>query len=526
MTPTESFVRRATRIALPPSGTPSVLAWAACLVLCTPVMAQTLRVQPEVSTMLTGTSNSTYALRFDGEPSDTVLRVTPRLRAQWRAARLTADVDLSLDMIHYARGSLDDDALPRGGLNLNLKAIEGWLDVGAYATASRTTSDPFNARLNASLDGELVTVRRYGLVPVLERELTPETRVRARSELIATRRAGDFTLADPWRASNRQQHQLRLERLPVPIGMALEAQSDTVIFDSDAQSRVRQSSVRVVPALRLSPQLIAGLTFGRESLVYPLNRIEESLRGLRLEWRPGERTDLRVSAEDRYFGNGWSAAFRHRSPVIALDARVSREVVSQAAAAELAPAGDNRSVSALLSGMLTTRFPDEAQREQQVRALMDRLGLPDELAGPTELIVRSPQLQTQALLGVALMGRATVVRLSAYGLQTLRVPNPDEVLPVVFRETRQTGAAFDIDRRLGPQTTVGAEVGWSRTRGINDADGLGSTERSFRLQWRQSLSPRLDTVTGLRVQSFRSTIPELPEHIVERAVFAGLTQRF
>lgn len=511
----------------PPRGALRLTALAVALWVCTsPSAAQTFRLQPEVSTTLTSTSNSTYALRFDGEPADTVLRVTPRLRAQWRGSRITANMDMSLDMIHYAQGSLDDDALPRGGLDLNLKAIEGWLDIGAYATASRTTSDPFNARLNASLDGELVTVRRYGLVPVLSRELSPDTRVDVRSELIATRRAGDFTLADPWRASNRQQHRARLERLPVPLGLALEAQSDTVIFDSDAQSRVRQSSVRVVPAVRLSPQVIAGLTFGRESLVYPLNRVEESLRGLRVEWRPTERTDLRLSAEDRYFGSGWTAAFRHRSPVIALDARLSREVVSQAAAAELAPVGDNRSVSALLGGMLTTRYPDEAERALQVRALMDRLGLPDELAGPTELIVRSPQLQTQALLGVALMGRATVVRLSVFSLQSLRVPNPDEALPVSFRETRQAGAALDLDRRLGPQTSVGGEIGWNRTRGINDADGLDSKERTLRVQVRHALSPRLDTVTGLRVQSFRSTIPELPEHIVERAVFVGLTQRF
>src|SRR5690606_19862063 len=133
----------------------------------------------------------------------------------------------------------------------------------------------------------------------------------------------------------------------------------------------------------------------------------DSVYGARLAWRPTERTDLNASVGHRFFGWGGKLEARHRSPFLALAARLERGPIARPSSLLLVPAGGD--LASLLDAAFTTRYPDAAQRDAIVRNLMTSRGLATELSGPVDVFPDYVQLRQFASLNATFLGRTTTV---------------------------------------------------------------------------------------------------------------------
>lgn len=465
------------------------------------LQAQAWRFEPAVKVTAVATDN--VGLSSTQEQSDVVVVTTPSLRVQGRGPRYEVTGALAADAVQYLGRTRGDRLFPQTTLDLRSQPVERLFFLDAQASARTTTSDPFGDLGDGPTVLNRSRVLRGSLSPRLERELSPTTRFSLRSDHAWSRGFGSQTAPSSNDAYVEGQAGL-YELKPLPMGLRLSYDRQMTRYKSQPDNELEFRTARAALLYSPDPELTLGLTVGRDEGRYTTNTLRDTLRGASLRWVPSERTRLEMQAERRFFGNGWDATLSHRSPFVAINARVQRSVSTYASRLGVLSAGTD--VAGLLDAMLTTRVPDPNQRSQLVQDIIAQRGLPDSLSSAIDLYSGGAQVTQGGTLGLSWMGPRNVLTSQVYALRTRDLRGPDDVL-LVSADSRQRGASVGLSHRLTPQLSAEAAVTFARVRGEGSNLGRNTRNLGWRIGATQALSLRTSATAGLRFQTVHSDTP-------------------
>lgn len=491
-------------------------------VLAEPAAAQGIQVRPEVEATLTVTNNASPAASSLSR-SDAIISVNPRLSFSSRGGRAAIEGTFGVEALAYADNSQDAIVRPSGSLRLRSELVDKWLFLNASVNADRIGADPFAARPDSVTAFNSYTQLRYRVTPYLERQLTPAMTLLARTDHIITRHVGDSSTLNVVRDSNEQGQIVSLNHRPEPFGWTTElTRQDSRLQGADT-STLTQTAARLTATYAVNAQLNLGGTVGHELSKYSLIEHSDSIAGARLNWRPNERGELSARVERRYFGTGGELAWQQRSPFFGFSVRASRLPVVQTEGLLLGAVGD--SVTSLLDGVLTTRYPDPGQRSAVVGDLVRQLQLPATLTGPVDLYTSYAQLQENASATVLFFGRLTTASATIFVRRQQRLVDLQDVLaPVTFdSDNRQYGAEFEATRRLTPVLSVNGGLRYNRIEGLGIREGQATRDASVRLGFTQSINVATRFSAGIRYQNVASTVTN---SFRETAISAAVLYRF
>lgn len=485
---------------------------------------QAWRLEPSIAATILATDNSGYSSA--GDENDQVLDLVPRLRIFGQGGRTEVDADLGVHVLRYLQDTQRNRALPDARANLKATLIDRWAYLDARLVSEQTSDDPYSARPDLASSVNRITTNRLRLSPYLDHRFSPSLSLQARSDNAWTRRSGSDDPLDPRRDAFEQRHFLRLAQQSPRLGLAGEVQDLNVSYSGDADDVLSLRGARAVATFGFGPQLQLGLVGGRERSRFPvagaMQEYSDTVYGLRGLWLPTERTRLRASVENRFFGTGWEAEFTHRSPLWAVQLRTFREPTALPASQIMSPLSTE--VASLLDAILTTRHPDPGERRRLVRSMVDGLDLPEILERPIEVYSDRAQLQTGSSASLALLGRRTTATLTLQSLRMRQLTAEGEAAPTPdpSSDNKQVGVGLDVRHRVAPRTTLGVRLRATRLEGLGGATPE-TDEKTLRLSLTHALSERAAVTVGVRRQMLDSNIrPDAREN----AVFVGLSQRF
>ena len=397
--------------------------------------------------------------------------------------------------------------------------------------AAEQVKSQFTSATSASAGtADTYTNTRIQISPFFERALDAQTRLRARLERTQLQSSGNSSSLSrrPDTATNLAtaggSH--RAARLTYEL--------DARYLDTEADGPLTtvstQRSVRGTVLYALSTELDAGVILGRESSQYAEQRIRDTIKGIKLDWHPSERTTLRAAIEDRFFGNSWTADFAQRSNTHTLGVSSSSQISNYITTTGVGSASGG-TTQALLDAMLTTRIPNEAERAKAVNDLIAQRNLPQQLAVGRDLYDLNTLVRQNLVLRGAIMNARTMLLLSAG--QTRSRPLAGNAFSSLLGSGSDTHDRYidaQVNHRLSPLSTVTAGLRFGRARAVNSLLNTSTSSRDtgFRMSLSTSVSPRTQAVAGVRrVRTVGGAlVGTLGGTVTENAVFAGLEHQF
>lgn len=484
-----------------------------------PLLAQWTN-HASVEARVTATDNAALAA---GEPArgDVYSSLRPALRVTGHGPNSDLTLNAAADLVMYARGTQPDRALPILEGALKSVVVDRLLYFDANADVHQTEANAFAPRNDASSTSNLRTVSTYRLSPYLQHEFSQSVSLLARYDQSQSRESGS-----DGNGLHSRNSVVRLEGKPVPLGFSLAVSNLENYSSGLAFSELQVTTAKAGVSLAAFDEVVIGVAAGVERTHLLLSDQNDNLYGLNFRWTPTPRTDLFANVERRFFGNGGELRLIHRTPFSALSLRINREPVT--ATSSLGVLGAGGDVGAFLGAILSRSTPDPLQRAAIVQNLIASRGLQTSFAGATDFIATYPQLQTGVAASWVYSRSKTVASLSLYGQslhQLIRGEAPALPLAAVATDSRQFGAAVDVNYRLTPETSLDSAISWSRIQGLAATAGQSTRESGVRFALLQNLSPRTGMTVGIQhrlvdsnvgqVQSYRPTL-----------VFVGATHRF
>jgi uncharacterized protein (PEP-CTERM system associated) len=219
--------------------------------------------------------------------------------------------------------------------------------------------------------------------------------------------------------------------------------------------------------------LLTFVTGGYEDNRFPFVEYQGAIYGGGAEWSPTERMKVIGNWEHRYFGSSYLAAFTNRTPLSAVDVRVSRNVTSYPQQLLTIPATGN--VLALLFQLFATRIPDPFARLDFVQQFIADRGLPSALSGPVPIYNQQISLQENASASFGLLGARNSVVLSGYWLRQQPITGSGTAIPgqlVSYNNNTQWGGSLTWSHALTPLVALNATATYLHTVANDPLEGV------------------------------------------------------
>jgi len=455
------------------------------------------RLTLAVDSRLVHTDNATPDLGI--KQSDTVLEVQPSVVFERRGPRVTLSGNVAISGLAYLGDTQPSRVLPRARVDLASKVVEDWAYFDAWYRVDPTFDDPYATRPEAATSYKLEPRRRFGLSPYLMHRFNELDTVLARVDYTEARITDYLTKAK--RTTKGLDKLVSYERLPRAFGLQVEIKAHDESDDFTQGQALSTREARLWLNWQPDPQIVLGVVGGREETSLLQNEPTDTLYGGRVTWRPDQRTNLRVTVEHRYFGNGWDASFAHNSATTTIGLQASRTVSSQgipdnsvlpAGSASPVPVGGGVNPAALYS---------------VVAQLRESVGFQAALQGRRNRIYTQIGFLRQRALQMA--GQTNI-------------PDPSY-------DTEQKSASLGWDYRLGPLTTLSIVGDGSRIEGLGGTNlGRYTTQYSLRVEGSRTLSPHTTATIGARRLTVKSNSTTLTSIDLEgeKAIYAGLRYKF
>jgi len=487
-------------------------------------------ITPTLSAQLVQTDNATLA-SDNKKQGDTIVSVSPGVALQYRSANTAITGQFRLSSVSYVQNTQSSQVLPNGRLALHSDFARQGLGLDANVSADQVKSQFTSVTSASPSTTDTYTNTRLYVSPFVERSLDAQTRLNARLERTQTHATANDNGLNNRPDTNSSGASLSLTRRPTRLGYALETRYQDARTSGPLPSLNTQRSVRGKALYALSPELELGLVLGRESNQILQQHAQGNTKGVQLDWRPNERTQLKVLAEDRFFGRSWNGDLAYRSPKWSLGLSSSRQIDNYAGGTTATSALSGGSTQALLDALLTTRIPNEAERAKAVSDLMAQRNLPQQLGSSRDLYDLNTLVRQNVALRTAIMGSRSMVLLAAG--QTHAHPlsgNAFSSLLGAGNDTRERFMDVQLNHRLTPIATVtmGLRLGRARVNNLQLNTATTSRDQGLRISLSTALSPRTQAVCGLRRQrTIGTTTGGLSNATVtENTAFAGLEHRF
>ncbi|MFM2118983.1 MAG: hypothetical protein RL722_451 [Pseudomonadota bacterium] len=424
--------------------------------------------------------------------SDLVLGLRPAVQIDTRSAGWRLSGQAALQLRHYAQNRRGDEALPSADLDGSARLVDRWLWLDGRIAAAALPVSPFVSAVPGSRGVQEST--RWTLGPRLDHELDPLTRVSGHALLTHQHQTGGDLSVDS--SSRTLDQALSWSRLPRPLGLRIEAQSQETTVPSLSAPVFERRTLRGVLGWSADPQLVVDLRGGHDSSTWGINHRSGPLSGAGLTWLPSPRSRLELNGEHHALGTDWRLSASHRSPGLALSLEARREFGSSATL--LGRLGNGGRVAELLDQMFATRITDPLLRAAAVQDFITRRGLGETLADPVALYSDRAQENRRLTLTAGLMGVRHVVSLSLYRDTSLDLPGDPLLSGLLSGDARQTGWSLGLNRRLDLLTSADASLSGSRATGLNANAGRDNRELALRLTLNHELTPRTQASAGLR----------------------------
>lgn len=483
------------------------------------VAAQGLRIEPSVASSLIWSSNTDLGTSTNSR-SDLILDVRPALRIAAGGPQLKLAGTIGLTSTTYTDGTQPNETAPQANLALNAVLVQRLLFLDLSVRSFQTSEDLFGVRTESTSTVNRFTTTQYAISPYIDREITPSLRLNLRSDNTWTQNTGsNVTLDDGYFA----RHSGRLALRPEPMGFGVEVERTESKFENAPEALTRDIG-RLLVSTAFDAQLELSLIGGYERADIGPGQPEESgaVYGGRIGWRPSERTDLEATVEHRFFGTGWDASFTHRTPFMAWNLSIVRQVSSYTERLFSAqPGGD---IGALLDAAFTTRFPDPTERARVIQEFLAQRGLSTTAQSAINLYSDRLDLYTSASGSIALIRPRDAASLTLYRSRIETLPGANTLLAVLLpSDVIQKGVTLNWSHRTTPQSAIILTLGGSRADGFNANAGERTKQQVYRIEYNQVLSPRTTALVGVRHQIFDSTVNPDGQ---ESAAFIGLGHRF
>lgn len=475
-----------------------------------------ITLEPSVS--LRETLSSNVRLSSSDARSDLVTEVTPQLRLSSNAGRLKGYLDYSLRGMLYARESSSSDVQQALSAQGVVEAIENWAYVDASASVSQQSASALGSRSSdtALIDSNRTEVSSFRVSPYLRGRLGGVANYEARwtgsstsssrgSATESSSEAASLTVSSDSSAFTR-------------LGWSADISQQTSKFGS----RNSRKSERVNGTLfySLTPELRLLGRAGRESNdLATLKNEQYTTWGWGGTWKPTERTTLDVSRDHRFFGNGHSVRFEHRTPRTAWTFSSSQDVNTSA----LSGGADNpRTVFDVLFSQFASIAPDPIQRAALVDAFLQNFGLSRSTLASGGFLSSTATVERRKTFSVALLGVRSTLLFSAFR-NDARAVDPTVAGAGELSNgnlLHQRGLSLNASHRLTPQSALSLDYSITNTRG--DLGNRSTDLRSLSATWTNRLSDDVD----LSLTARRSLFESSTDPYNESALVANLRVRF
>ena len=421
-----------------------------------PAVSRNTYVEGEINMRGTGTDRG----RLDRESGkDIILGVSPRLSFSSRGAQVRLNATVGVDHVRYIKHTDDDYTQPRINADVQAKVVDNLLFVDGSASLDRRSVSPYSAQSADVPSDEQVKTGIYRLSPRIDHRRPSGWNTLVQSDNTWTRRSGQQVSSDSGNTYS-QNTQARFERVPQRFGPGIEGSHQTLRYEEGDEDVIRLDSARASLGWAVSPQFTAWALGGAERS--RINKISETDGdyGARVRWAPLERSVLTAEVRKRFFGTGFNAQWNHRHRNFGFALGGSREPVTEPDAVQL-----SGNVAQQFDAIYRSRGYSEAQREALVRATLNTYGLPANLTDPVTLRVNAPQLASTANGLLSVMGRRSVLVLSAYyrrllsGLEAAyRIDDSHGLGSNLGRNSRDQIVSLGTNHALSPKTRVNLSV--------------------------------------------------------------------
>lgn len=454
---------------------------------------------------------------------DLVLAVSPRLSVFSRGAQLRVNAMVGVDQVNYTKNTNDDFTQPLAALDLQSEVVQNLVYFDASGSYDRRAATPFTAQGGELPADEEVKTGVVRLAPRLEHRSFSGWTAFVRSDNIWTDRSGTgLNIGGVYDDSYSQNTQFRLDKEPQRVGFGIEGGHESLNYDSADEDVIRIDNVRLSAGLAVTPQFTGWLLAGRERSRFSGETENDADYGVRLRWSILERSVLAAEVRKRFFGTGYNLQWDHRHRNYGFTLSGSREPLTEPDTVQL---GGN--VAQQFDAIYQSRGYTPAQRDALVRAALIAYGLPPNLTDPVSLRVNRPQLSTTYNGLVSLMGRRTVVVLSAYYRKLVALGHSDDpVLASVPGDTRQIGGQLSFNLLLSPLSTLDAYYRIDDARGLGFDLGRNSRDQVVSVGTTHSLSPKLRVNLSLQHHQLDTSDPLVSTTGSANSATLGLTYRF
>lgn len=486
---------------------------------------QTTQIQPRVSvTLYASHANNPPA----GQPAgdELLVSVKPSVSFFKKGANSQIDGQGQLSVLHYTKGTQNDRVVPSGSLNLHSDFARSGMGVDAGISATQVKPTVTSVQSLTPSTSDTYTNTTVRVSPYLNRQIDQNTQVTARLDraLLHTSQVGNdltprpnsYTLADT----------VSLDRRPTPTGYGLAWQHQQTKVSGQSDPSLDEQILRGRLLYAPLPELELGLIAGAAHTNISGASITDHPKGWQAQWRPTDRSLLKTQVEQRFYGKAWSAEVSHRLPWLALDLTSERtESTYAAAVGSIAQSG---SLRGLYNAMLTTRFPNEAERRAAVENLLARRDLSAQINTSGDVYDTGATVRQTTLLRVAFMGRRDIITLAGGLVKTAPLTLRDASLSLLAPSPITRSSYFDVqaNHQLTLKTTLSGGLRWLRSVSAANSTATPQASRDFAMRASVTTSLTRDTKATMGLQRQISHNAIAPETTDEAAVFAGLDHRF
>lgn len=448
-----------------------------------PAGAESWRVTPNVHAQETWTDN--VALQpADQARSELVTEISPGIRIDGEGDRLKLNFDYRLNQLLYARDSGRNNTQNFLSARGTLEAIEDRFFIEARGSISQQSISAFGTRSasSANIDANRTETQTWQVSPYLRGRFGGYAEYLLRYNYTASS-ADSSQVADTAQseviASIRGDNQ-------GPVGWSLDANAATNDYNQGRETDSRR--VQGTLSYQFDPQIRGLITAGRESNDFvSVERQSKTTYGVGADWAPTPRTQISGLKERRFFGNGHSFTFRHRTPLSSWSFRDSKDV--SALPNQLIAATGRSAEFELFFDALGSQISDPVLRAQVVEGLLQQLGLPTTALLPVGFLTSRVFVDRRREASVALIGSRNTVTLTAFtsDRQALGAGAGTVDDFSLGANVRLRGVSADWGHKLSPLSTISLRGGWEENRG---SAGLATEQQSLRLQFSTSVGPR------------------------------------
>ncbi|MFZ4535381.1 TIGR03016 family PEP-CTERM system-associated outer membrane protein [Propionivibrio sp.] len=472
-----------------------------------PVFAVNWTITPTLAFSATATDN--LNLSSTNQESSLIFNINPGINiAASGGDRFKLRLAYGMNNLGYTNDPSRNNNI-QNNLNASatLEAVENWLFIDANANIYQQAISPFGAAplsssVNTNVNSNITETSNYQISPYIRGSFGSFADYQLRYSLSSTgSQAGNAyeSTTQTWLGS--MEGKTRLANL----GWSAYVNSQSI--DQGNLRTTEDNRVNVALTYQITPQFNVSLIGGREEQNF-INRQKQSnsSNGYGFAWSPTERTKMEFRRVDRFFGPSNTFSFSHRTARTAWTMSASKEATSTQSQGSVGLGANNDLLVIIFSADPRCSSLPPAQKDACANNLA--LNAPgSQLQGGFQ--TNQAVVQQLRLISFALLGVRNTVTFSATQNNTQNLTAFNQVVPIGSGPSQnnvdQIGASVNWSHQLSPQSTLGATIARSNSKGTG-LNNLETTQQGISLNFSTQLGAKTNAgLSARRVSSDGTT---------------------